>query len=59
QMEPNPQTRMIGKISFEIYLPAEFPEKYKEALIHAANHCAVKRHMLNPPDFDYNVIIGN
>ena len=59
QMEPNPQTRMIGKISFEIHLPAEFPEKYKDALINAANHCAVKRHMINPPDFDYDVIIGN
>lgn len=58
-MEVNPQTRMIGKITFEMRLPEEFPAKYKEALIHSANHCAVKRHMMNPPEFDYKIFIGN
>lgn len=58
-MEVDPQTRMIGKISFEMHLPPEFPEKYKDALINTANHCAVKRHMMNPPEFSYNIIIGN
>jgi putative redox protein len=58
-MEMNPQTRLIGKITFEMHLPGEFPVKYKDALIHAANHCAVKRHMMNPPEFDYNILIGD
>lgn len=59
KMEVNPQTRMIGKIVFDINLPDNFPEKYKDALVHVANHCAVKRHMMNPPEFDYNILIGN
>jgi ribosomal protein S12 methylthiotransferase accessory factor len=58
-MEVNPQTRMIGKIRFEMHLPEDFPAKYKDALIHSANHCAVKRHMMNPPEFDYKIMIGN
>ncbi len=59
QMEIDQQTRMIGKISIDIHLPADFPVKYKDALIHTANHCAVKRHIMNPPEFEYNIRIGD
>jgi ribosomal protein S12 methylthiotransferase accessory factor len=43
--------RGIGKIELAIELPESFPEKYKDALISAANLCAVKRHILEPPEF--------
>jgi putative redox protein len=43
--------RGIGKIELAIELPASFPEKYKDALISAANLCAVKKHIMNPPEF--------
>jgi putative redox protein len=52
KMNFNPQTRLIDKIDLEIQLPADFPEKYKEAVINSANLCAVKRHMQEPPKFD-------
>lgn len=58
-MEVNPKTRMIGKLAFEIQVPDEFPAKYKDALIHTAKHCAVKKHIMNPPEFDYKIIIGD
>lgn len=58
-MQTNQQSRLISKITFEMYMPNDFPEKYKEALVHAANHCAVKRHMMNSPEFGYNIIIRN
>lgn len=48
----NPATRLIDKIDLEIQLPADFPEKYKDAVINSANLCAVKRHMQQPPAFD-------
>jgi putative redox protein len=44
--------RGIGKITITIELPADFPEKYKDAVISAANLCAVKRHIADPPVFD-------
>lgn len=43
--------RGIGKIELAIELPPDFPEKYKDAVINAANLCAVKKHILNPPEF--------
>jgi len=49
QMEKNPETKMIGKISIEIQLPAEFPERYKRAIIKAVDTCSVKAHLLRPP----------
>jgi ribosomal protein S12 methylthiotransferase accessory factor len=52
RMEKNPETKMIGKISIEIQLPAEFPERYKRAIIKAVDTCTVKAHLLRPPAFE-------
>lgn len=49
--EKNPETKMIAKISIEIQLPPEFPEKYKNAIIRSVDQCTVKAHILKPPDF--------
>ncbi len=54
--EFDPKKRMISKITIEIQLPEGFPEKYKKALIHAANLCAVKQHMYDPPEFDIKTV---
>jgi len=43
--EYNPAEKMIGKIIIRIHVPAEFPEKYDNAVINAASICAVKRHL--------------
>jgi ribosomal protein S12 methylthiotransferase accessory factor len=29
-----------------------FPEKYRDAIVRAADQCAVKRHILEPPRFE-------
>ncbi|NTW68288.1 MAG: osmotically inducible protein C [Chlorobiaceae bacterium] len=42
--------RGIGKIELSIELPGDFPEKYQDAVINAANLCAVKRHIQDPPE---------
>ena len=55
----NPETKMIEKISIEIQLSPEFPEKYKKAVIKAVDGCAVKAHILNPPVFEVEAKIGN
>ncbi|KPJ51700.1 hypothetical protein AMJ39_09440, partial [candidate division TA06 bacterium DG_24] len=47
--ELNAETRMIGKITIEIQVPPEFPDKYKEAVIRSAEFCAVTKHMYDPP----------
>lgn len=46
----DPQTRKLTGIDIEIVLPDEFPEKYREAVIKAADQCAVKRALKDPPE---------
>jgi putative redox protein len=51
-MEYDEATHMVGKIKIDIQLPPEFPEKYKDAVINAANLCTVKKHIHTPPHFE-------
>ncbi len=51
RMESDPRTHMISKISLDIVLPPDFPEKYREAVIRSAEQCAVKKHLDAPPQF--------
>jgi len=52
--EYDPVAKRISKIIFDITLPPDFPEKYKKAVIKSINRCAVKVHILNPPQFEIN-----
>jgi putative redox protein len=52
QMEYDNISHLVTNIKIEIQLPHDFPEKYKEAVINAANLCTVKRHLHNPPAFE-------
>lgn len=42
----------IGKVRQEIHVPEGFPEKYRSALVKAAELCAVKKFIENPPDIE-------
>ena len=57
KMEWSPQSHLIGKVNIEIVLPASFPEKYRNAVIQAAQSCTVKKHLLNPPAFDVSTTV--
>jgi ribosomal protein S12 methylthiotransferase accessory factor len=54
-MEKDPETKMIAKITICVDLPPGFPEKYKDAIAKAVDHCAVKAHILKPPAFEIKV----
>jgi putative redox protein len=56
-VEFDSQTRLPGTIKLEIQLPADFPEKYKSAVINAAELCAVKKTINNPPKFEISTSI--
>lgn len=49
-------TRKISGINLEILLPDDFPEKYKEAVIAAANQCSVKRLIADPPSIEVKAV---
>ncbi len=50
--ERNEETHLLSKAVFRIKLPKDFPPKYKDAVIKAAEQCLVKRTMDNPPAFE-------
>ena len=47
-LEANPRNGMVDKVLLDIQLP----EKYKSAVIRAADQCAVKKHFELPPSFE-------
>jgi putative redox protein len=58
RQERDPETKLVSKIALEIKLPAGFPDRYRDAVIRAAEQCAVKRHLDNPPAFATYVTVG-
>lgn len=48
----DPEGKRIDLVRLEIQLPDGFPDKYREAAIRAADQCAVKRHIAEPPRFE-------
>lgn len=50
------QTRKLIGIDIDIVLPDDFPDKYKEAVLKAADQCAVKRVLKNPPEIEVRTV---
>ncbi len=46
---PDPVGHRIGRLKLNIVLPAGFPAHFKDAVVRAADLCAVKQHLLQPP----------
>jgi ribosomal protein S12 methylthiotransferase accessory factor len=57
RMEVDPATGLVANVSLDIRVPPSFPEKYHDALIRAANQCAVKKHLESPPRFDVRTVV--
>ncbi len=45
-------TGLPTKVYLDIQLPADFPEKYKSAVIRSAEQCKVKKTLEHPPVFE-------
>lgn len=44
--------RRVARVRIEIRLPPAFPAKYRNAILRAVDQCKVKRHILEPPQFE-------
>lgn len=51
-----PGSARIATLALDIRLPAGFPERHREAVVRAADLCAVKKHMLKPPAFEIRTV---
>lgn len=50
--ETDPETRLYGKMNFEMCLPPHFPRDQVEAMKRSINSCTVKKHIMTAPAFD-------
>ncbi len=50
----NDQTHNVEKVMIDINLSPDFPEKYKAAVIKAAQSCSVKKFLDAPPEIQIN-----
>jgi ribosomal protein S12 methylthiotransferase accessory factor len=55
-VEREPGKARVARIVLEITLPPGFPDTHREAVIRAADLCAVKKHILNPPAFEVRTV---
>ena len=58
RVEWNQVTHMVDRVSLEVHLPPDFPEKYRPALVKAADQCKVKKHLEHPPMFDVKTVVA-
>ena len=51
----DPEKKLFTKVAISITLPKDFPDKYRKAILRAADLCTVKKHLMNPPEFDISL----
>ncbi len=51
----DPERKRVGRIVINVELPSEFPAKYRAAIVRAIDQCAVKRHIIEAPEFTVEV----
>jgi ribosomal protein S12 methylthiotransferase accessory factor len=51
------EDKKLVRIAIEICVPPGFPEKYHKALVRAANTCAVKKTILDPPQITTETVV--
>lgn len=56
RMEWNAVSHKLEAVHLTVHLPEGFPEKYKEAVVRAADQCAVKRAIQDPPEFVFRSV---
>ena len=44
--------KRVARIVIEIHVPPDFPERYRDGVVHAAAACKVKKTIADPPVFD-------
>lgn len=50
--EKNEKTKLFESIRMQVQLPEDFPEKYRTAIVRAAEMCTVKRSLASPPSIE-------
>lgn len=52
----DPEKKLFTKVQVSVKTPDSFPDKYRDALLRAVDQCAVKKHVVNPPEFAIELV---
>ena len=55
EYEKDEKSGRYRELTVSIRLPENFPEKYRKPFVRAIDQCTVKKHILEPPDFNVSV----
>jgi putative redox protein len=58
RLRAEPTTGMVTDVDVTIELPESFPAKYADAVVRAADQCAVKKHFERPPTIRVNSVLA-
>jgi putative redox protein len=58
RVERDAEKHRVVQLVMEIQLPDGFPERHRDAVIRAADQCAVKKHIFDPPTIEVRARIG-
>ncbi len=56
--ERDPERHRLAAIQIRVHLPDDFPEKYRSAILRSIDQCAVKRHLVEPPEIVTSIVEG-
>lgn len=56
RFQRNEKNHLMEHIDIDIHLPSDFPDKYRKAVVRAAEMCTVKRTLTNPPVIQVNTV---
>jgi putative redox protein len=54
---PAPGKSRLSKISLDLVVPSDFPQHYYDAIIRVSEQCAVKKAIMDPPEFEIKTIV--
>lgn len=52
------EQKRYPKMVLQLCLPAGFPDKYRGAIVKAMDQCAVKKHIVEAPEFAVEIVSG-
>lgn len=55
--ESDPDTGHVNRVVIDARLPSTIPHRYETAIARALEQCPVRRHLVDPPEFDTHVSI--
>jgi ribosomal protein S12 methylthiotransferase accessory factor len=53
------ENNTLVRIRLDIQVPPDYPDKYRKALVRAANTCSVKKTILDPPEITTEVVTSS